>query len=94
MVLFSVLALISVRATVRRTISPTIIKTNENFKKFIHPSLLSTYKQCVECSVTQFKSGLNNRPGLGLLQSFLHTQSESNDQQTNNSSINQTFFSL
>ncbi|CAF1031860.1 unnamed protein product [Rotaria sordida] len=69
-------------------------EANANFKKFIHPSLLSTYKQCVESSVTQFKSGLNNRPGLGLLQSFLHTQSESNDQQTNNSSINQTFFSL
>lgn len=53
-----------------------------------------TYKQCVESSVTQFKSGLNNRPGLGLLKSFLHTQTESNDTQTNNSSINQTFFSL
>ncbi|CAF4380100.1 unnamed protein product, partial [Rotaria sp. Silwood2] len=69
-------------------------EANDNLKKFIHPSLLSTYKQCVESSVTQFKSGLNNRPGLGLLQSFLHTQSESIDQQTNNPSINQTFFSL
>jgi hypothetical protein len=53
-----------------------------------------TYKQCVESSLTQFKSGLNNRPGLGLLRSFLHTQSDLNDQQTNNSSINQTFFSV
>ncbi len=53
-----------------------------------------TYKQCVESSLTQFKSGLNNRPGLGLLRSFLHTQTDLNDQQTNNSSINQTFFSV
>ncbi len=53
-----------------------------------------TYKQCVESSLTQFKSGLNNRPGLGLLRSFLHTQTEFNEQQTNNSSINQTFFSV
>ncbi len=91
-----------------------IDEANENFKKFLHPSLLSyvnlinsdlilivffcynrTYKQCVESSLTQFKSGLNNRPGLGLLRSFLHTQTELNDQQTNNSSsINQTFFSV
>ena len=53
-----------------------------------------TYKQCVESCLTQFKSGLNNRPGLGLLRSFLHTQVDSNDQQTNHSSINQTFFSV
>ncbi len=87
-----------------------IDEANENFKKFLHPSLLSyvdlfdfilirifsirTYKQCVESSLTQFKSGLNNRPGLGLLRAFLHTQSDLNDQQTNHSSINQTFFSV
>ncbi|CAF1593805.1 unnamed protein product, partial [Adineta ricciae] len=67
-------------------------EANENFKKSIHPSLLSTYKQCVEVSVTQFKSGLNNRPGLGFLQSFLQTRPELNEQQqNNNSSLNQTF---
>lgn len=53
-----------------------------------------TYKQCVESSLTQFKSGLNNRPGLGLLRSFLHTQTDINEQQNKNSSINQTFFSV
>ena len=53
-----------------------------------------TYKQCVESSLTQFKSGLNNRPGLGLLRSFLHSQTDFSDEQTNNSSINQTFFSV
>jgi hypothetical protein len=56
--------------------------------------LSRTYKQCVESSVTQFKSGLNHRPGLGFLQSFLHTQPETNHQQMSNSSINQTFFSV
>ncbi|UJR38396.1 hypothetical protein I4U23_031065 [Adineta vaga] len=69
-------------------------EANDNFKKSIHPSLLPTYKQCVESSVTQFKSGLNNRPALGLLQSFLHTQPELNEQQNKNSSLNQTFFSV
>ncbi|CAF1349828.1 unnamed protein product [Adineta steineri] len=69
-------------------------EANDNFKKYIHPSLLTTYKQCVESSLTQFKSGLNNRPGVGSLQSFLHTQTPLNDQQTKNSSINQTFFSV
>ena len=54
-----------------------------------------TYKQCVESSLTQFKSGLNNRPALGLLRSFLHTETDFHDEQTNNSSsINQTFFSV
>ncbi|CAF0992599.1 unnamed protein product, partial [Didymodactylos carnosus] len=42
-------------------------QANENLKKNIHPSLLKVYKQFVEISVTQFKSGLN-RPGT--LQSF------------------------
>ncbi len=65
-----------------------------SFLFFIEIFLNRTYKQCVESSLTQFKSGLNNRPGLGLLRSFLHTQSDLNDQQTNNSSINQTFFSV
>ncbi|CAF1498824.1 unnamed protein product [Rotaria sordida] len=44
-------------------------EANENFKKFIHSSLLTYAQSCV----TQFKSDLNNRPGLGSLQSFLHT---------------------
>ncbi|CAF1660864.1 unnamed protein product, partial [Adineta ricciae] len=38
---------------------------------------------------------LNNRPGLGFLQSFLQTRPELNEQQqNNNSSLNQTFFSV
>ena len=63
------------------------------FLTLIFLCCIRIYKQCVESSITQFKSGLNNRPALGLLQAFLHTEPELNDQQTKNSSINQTFFS-
>lgn len=71
-----------------------IDEANENLKKSLHPSLVSTYEQCVESSVVQFKSGLNQRPALGLLKSFLHSQTDFNQTQTNNSTINQTFFSI
>jgi len=69
-------------------------ESNRNFQKFLRPSLLTTYKRCVETSLTQFKSGLNNRPGLGPLQAFLHPRTTSNDQEKTSSSNNQTFFSL
>ena len=60
-----------------------------------------TYRRCVESSLVQFQSGLDeHRLGLGPLQSFLHVQSTTEStidpQKTSSSSstTNQTFFSV